>query len=72
MRRAVLQEVHPSTSQSQVVEPPAGEAMKVYFSCLEDGKFTSLMENYKNTWMQESAFFAWREKPLMPQLRKMG
>ncbi|KAK2564629.1 hypothetical protein P5673_012100 [Acropora cervicornis] len=30
MRRAVLQEVHPSTSQSQVVEPPAG--WKIYQS----------------------------------------
>ena len=30
------------------------------------------MENYKNTWIQESAFFAWREKPLITQLRKNG
>ena len=35
-------------------------------------KLTSLMENYKNTWMQESTFFARREKPLMTQLRKSG
>ena len=30
------------------------------------------MENYKNTWMQESSFFAWRQKPLLTQLRKIG
>ena len=28
------------------------------------------MENCKNTWMQESAFFAWRERPLTTQLKK--
>ena len=33
-------------------------------------KLTSGIGNYKNTWMQESAFFAWREKPLMTQFRK--
>ena len=56
----MLQEVHPSTSQAQVVEDesPACEATKAYFSCL--------MENFKNT------FFAWREKPLVTQLRKIG
>ena len=30
------------------------------------------MENYKNTWMQKSSFFAWREKPLATQLREIG
>ena len=62
----MLQEAHPSTSQPQVVEDesPAGEATKAYFSCL--------MENYKNTWMQERSFFAWREKPIATQLRKIG
>ena len=62
----MLQEAHPSTSQSQVVEDesPAGEATKAYFSCL--------MENYKNTWMQERSFFAWREKQVATQLRKIG
>ena len=62
----MLQEAHPSTSQPQVVEDesPAGEATKAYFFCL--------MKNYKNTWMQESSFFAWREKPLVTQLRKIG
>ena len=62
----MLQEAHPSTSQPQVVEDesPAGEATKAYFSCL--------MENYKNTWMQERSFFAWREKQVATQLRKIG
>ena len=62
----MLQEAHPSTSQPQVVEDelPAGETTKAYFSFL--------MENYKNTWMQESAFFTWREKPLKTQLTKNG
>ena len=60
----MLQEAHPSTSQPQVVEDelPAGEATKAYFSFL--------MENYKNTWMQESFFFAWKKKPLVTRLRK--
>ena len=35
-------------------------------------KLTSLMENYKNTWMQERAFFTWREKSLKTQLTKNG
>ena len=45
----MLQQVHPSTSQSQVVEeePPAGEAMKVYFSCPEDGCITTY-QSYGN------------------------
>ena len=62
----MLEEAHPSTSQPQVVkdESPAGEATEVYFYCL--------MENYKNTWMEESSFLAWREKPLVTQLRKIG
>ena len=33
-------------------------------------KLTSLMGNYRDTLMQESAFFAWKEKPLTTQLRK--
>ena len=35
-------------------------------------KLTILIESYNNTWTRESAFFAWREKPLMTQLRKNG
>ena len=48
-RRAVLQQAHPSTSQSQVVEdePPAGEATKVHFSCPEDG-CTKTYQSYGN------------------------
>ena len=48
-RRAVLQQVHPSTSQLRVVEeePPAGEATKVYFSCPEDG-CTTTYQSYGN------------------------
>ena len=72
----MLEEAHPSTSQQQVVgdESPAGEATKVFFSWvrMDVQKLTSVMENYKNTWMQESAFFTWREKPLKTQLTKNG
>ncbi|XP_068707825.1 uncharacterized protein [Montipora foliosa] len=48
-RRAVLQQAHPSTSQSLVVEdePPASEATKVYFSCPEDG-CTKTYQSYGN------------------------
>ena len=72
----MLEEAHRSTSQQQVVEDesPAGEATKVFFSWvrMDVQKLTSVLENYKNTWMQESAFFNWREKPLKTQLTKNG
>ena len=73
----MLEEVHLSTSQPQVVEDesPAGEAMKVYFSWvrMDVQKLTSLVENYENTWMQESAFFTWKERDhLRHSYQKMG
>ena len=60
----MLQEAHPSTSQPQVVEDelPAGEATKAYFSFL--------MENYKNTWMQERFFFRLEKETAGDKVKK--
>ena len=77
MRRAVLRQAHPSTSQSQVVEdePPAGEATKVYFSCPEDG-CTKTYQSYGNLQKHLDAgkhlVRLERERALMTQLRKNG
>ena len=68
-RILVLQSCRLSKTSHQLVKPqkyisPASK--------MDAQKLTSFMENYKSTWMQESAFFARREEPLMTQLRKNG
>ena len=73
----MLQEAHPSTSQSQVVEeePPAGEATKVYFSCLEDG-CTKTYQSYgklqKHLDAGKLLFRLERETTYYPVKKKMG